>query len=522
MFESTESINRQIAGATFTIMLATLLGRAIGFLKEVLVTRQFGTSWEMDAFVIALIFPTLLAQLAGGAIQVSLVPVYIEWRLRRGEDKATKLLSTTITSAAFLFAILTLFLYLVAPRVVPWLGLGFGPATRLLSIQLARLMAPLLLLQAAVVVLTSVLNAHQIFALPALSPIVITITIMGFLVFGGSMGIGALAWGTLFGFLACLFVLSYGLNRKGIRYRPRLDFKDLGVQRVAALSWPMFLGSALAHANIYVDQAMASWLKTGSVAALNYANKLFDIPSQIFIVALSTAVFPFFSQQTAEGDFAGLRDSFMKSARMAAFVLLPLSAFLVALAHPLVKVLFQRGAFDEQATLMTSQALAFYALGIFPLAYAFLNARIYNSLKDAKTLRNVAFMNLFLNAGLNLLFMQIWAHAGIALSTSVTYLISGLVLHAILAKKLQGLGTPALGAGIMKMTAAAAIGGITAALAYPSLLAATGSPAAAMFPSVGINLVLYLVLAFCFQIQEIGSLRMRIRERLGKLTSPAG
>jgi len=485
-------------------MLATLLGRAIGFLKEVLVTRQYGTSWEMDAFVIALIFPTLLAQLAGGAIQVSLVPVYIEWRLRKGEDKATKLLSTTITSAAFLFAILTLFLYLVAPRVVPWLGLGFNSATRLLSIQLARLMAPLLLLQAAIVVLVAVLNAHQIFALPSLAPIVISITIMSFLVFGGSMGISALAWGTLFGFLACLFILSYGLIREGIRYRPRLDFKDLGVQRVAALSWPMFLGSALAHANIYVDQAMASWLKTGSVAALNYANKLFEIPSQIFIVALSTAVFPFFSQQTAEGDFAGLRDSFMKSVRMAAFILLPLSALMVALAHPLVKVLFQRGAFDEQATLMTSQALAFYALGIFPLAYAFINGRAFIALQDTRTLRNVALLNLFLNAGLNLIFMQFWAHAGIALSTSVTYVISGLILYRKLARKWKvHYATTGLGKSFCKMMFTAILCAIGSAATYGIINRVAWSPVVGILTAVVVGGILYYASARGLQIEEL-------------------
>lgn len=512
----------KIARAAFVIMLAALLGRVLGFLKEVLVAAWFGTSTAMDAFVIALIVPSVLANLIGGAIQASLVPVYIECRLKQGETSAAKLLSTTLTGAFILFGAPTILTYLVAPLFVPWLGLEFDEPTKELLIHLARILAPLFFLQAGIGLLSSILNAHQAFAFPAFAPMAVTIAIIGFLIFGRSLGIDALAWGTIFGFLTCLLLVVFGLFKQGVKYRPRLDLKDLSVQRIAALSWPMFLGSTLAHANIYVDQVMASALQPGSVAALNYANKLYEVPLQLFILSLSTAVFPFFSRQAAEEDFAGLKDSFGKSVRMAAFVLLPLSALMVALAYPLVKVFFQRGAFDEQAALMTSQALAFYAIGLFPLAYAFLITRVYNSLQDAKTLRNVAFMNLFLNAGLNLLFMQFWAHAGIALSTSVTYIISGLVLHTILARKRKGLETPALGVRIVKMATAASVGGVAAALAYLFLLAATGSAAAAMFPSAGIGLLLYLALASCLQIQELGSLRMRLRDHLGKLTSPAG
>jgi len=512
----------KIARAAFVVMLAALLGRALGFFKEVLVAAWFGTSTAMDAFVIALVVPSLLANLIGGAIQVSLVPVYIECRLKQGETRAAKLLSTTLTGAFILFGACTILIYLGASVFIPWLGFEFDEPTKGLLIHLARILAPLFFLQAVIGLLSSLLNAHHAFALPAFAPIVVTITVIGFLVFGRSLGIDALAWGTVLGFPTCLLLVAFGLLKKGVTYRPRLGLKDLGVQRVAALSWPMFLGSTLAHANIYVDQVMASALQPGSVAALNYANKLYEIPSQLFILSLSAAAFPFFSRQVAEEDFAGLKDSFTKSVRMAAFVLLPLSALMVALSYPLVKVLFQRGAFDEQATLMTSQALAFYAIGLFPLAYAFLTARVYNSLQAAKTLRNVAFMNLFLNAGLNLLFMQSWAHAGIALSTSVTYSISGLVLHVILARKLKGLGTPALWTGIVKMAAAASVGGIAATLAYSLLLAAIGSATAAIFPSVGIGLALYLIAASCFQIQELGSLRIMLQDRLGKLTSPAG
>jgi putative peptidoglycan lipid II flippase len=199
---------------------------------------------------------------------------------------------------------------------------------------------------------------------------------------------------------------------------------------------PLFLGASFGHVNIVIDQMMASTLPAGSIAALYYATRLHNITAQMFIIVVSNAVLPFFSQQVAAQDFEALKETYLLTVKRVVYVLVPVSVGILVLGKPVVQLIFERGEFSSHSTSATAGAWIAYTLGLPLQAIGILTAKIYNALQNNKTLMYVAGASIGVNIVLNWIFMKIWGHIGIALSTSGVYSVTTCVLVLILYKKL--------------------------------------------------------------------------------------
>jgi putative peptidoglycan lipid II flippase len=300
----------------------------------------------------------------------------------------------------------------------------------------------------------------------------------------------------------------------GLRFHFDFSWRHPGIQRIAALSTPMLIGALMVNGNNLVDQFMASLLPPGSIASLNYAIKLVDMPSGIFYSALSTALLPIFALQVARREFTLLTTTFRQAVIFSAIILLPAGALLSSLSRPVVEIFYHHGNFSAQATDVVASAVMFLAPNIFIITYGFINGRMYNALQDNRTLRNIAVLSLVLNTVFDYLLMQIWGVAGIAFATTLTYLIAAVTLLLILNKRLEGLRLPQLGLSLGKSAVAAAFLWLTCALlAMVPQVAALPLPVQIVLLSAA-GLVIYAALLLSLRVPEVSPLWAILCSRL--------
>jgi putative peptidoglycan lipid II flippase len=500
--------------AISVVFFVTVAARLLSIVSQVLTAAVFGTGRAMDAYTLATVVPTIIAGILSVAVGAALIPIFLEYRENRGEAESTRLLWIATTLGTTIALAVTLVLVAAAPLLVALFGSQMDAPTQSLAVILLRFLMPILLLQGVVILLGAVLNAYGRFAAPALAPVTITLSTIGFLLFARSWGIYALGWATIVGYVLNLLVLIVSYLRLGLRFRLAFEWRHPGIRRMAALAAPALIAALLVNGNNLIDQFMASLLPPGSLSSLGYAVKLVDTPSQFFYTALATALLPVFSLQVARREFAVLSATFRQVVIFSAILLLPAGALLGVLARPVVEVFYKHGNFSAHATDVVSAAVMFLAPGIFLVTYSFVNGRMYNALQDNRTLRNVAVLSLALNAALDYALMHIWGVAGIAFSTTLTYVVVLLVLIALLNKQLPGLNLPQLGLSFGKAA-------LAAALMWLALAALGGLPVLAkMTPllQIGvlgtIGVVCYLALLYALRLPELGLLWAMARSRL--------
>ena len=321
---------------------------------------------------------------------------------------------------------------------VALIGSGFGPQKLALTRTLFFISLGLLLVTGLSMLWRAMLNARECFALAALAPVMYpVIVLIAIVASSGSRRIYALALGSVLGTLGELAIVGYGLWRRGISIIPRWYGLTGPVRQVLRQAAPVTAGAVLMGANVLIDQSMAAMLGSGSVAALNYANKLVSLLLSIGVSSLATAVLPSFSRLSANQDWAGLRRVLNTYTNLIALVTVPLTVALIIFSEPLIATFFQGGAFSVQDAHLVArvQSLLFLQLPFYAIGMLYV-AAIY-SLRRNQILMWGTTISISVNVLLNLLFMRIFGLPGIALSTSCVFLVAFFYLRFMLMRTLR-------------------------------------------------------------------------------------
>ncbi len=300
-----------------------------------------------------------------------------------------------------------------SPWIVRAVAPGFGPETRALAVSLTRIMFIAILFTAAGGIFSNLLHCHRNFAIPGLGGPANNLVLIGAAVFLTiPFGIRGLAYGVVFGAAAhALIQISIVLrHRQDIKLR--LDFRDPMFLGVIRLATPLLIGMAGAKLDDVVDRMFASMLRPGSISALAYAIRLIDIPREILVFGFSTVLLPYFSSLAAKGDLNELGDKLMTSLRVAFFVLFPVSIAMAVLGGPLVRLVFQRGQFDEVSVRYTVSALLLYTPTIWALGITSIMTCAFVALRDTKTPVIAGFVRLGVKIALVALLVRVFQHAG--------------------------------------------------------------------------------------------------------------
>ncbi len=433
------STNRKIFSVTIVIASLSFSVKLVVMAKEIVVAASFGTGDALDAFLIAILIPVFIMNVIGGSFNAAFIPTYIQVREKEGGIQAKKLFSNVMVWSIGLLVIATLVIVLAAPYYLPFIARGFSVQKLSLTCKLLYVLSPIVVLYGTNTIWGAILNAGGRFTLVAISPIMTPAVTIFFLLFGGrSWGILALALGTVFGMAMEIMLLGHSLRRQGMSLWPKWHGMDPHVGQVARQYLPMISGAFLLGSIWPINQGMAAALGPGSVAALNYGNKLITFPIGLATTALGTAVIPYFSTMVASGDWDGIRHTLNRYLRLVFATTIPFTIILIMISQPLVRILFQRGSFTADDTYLVARIQALFSLQIPFYIAGVLLARLISSFKANNLLMWGAVISLIINVVLNYLFMQWLGVAGIALSTALAYFVS----FSFLAYKSMRLLTP--------------------------------------------------------------------------------
>lgn len=456
-----EPEKKKLTKAAGVVGLATLLSRVTGFVRDMAIAYLFGAGPAADAFFVAFRIPNLLRRLfAEGALTIAFIPIFTETLMLRGIDEARQLARSTSGLLCLSLLLVCTLGMVFSQEALSLIAPGFSQdsVTYSLAVSLTRWCFPYIFFVSLAALCSGILNSQEHFLAPAISPVLLNLCLVGaaFLLVM-EPPVMALAVGVLVGGAAQVLIQLPHLKAKGMSIVPSFKWQNPALMRILKLMLPAAFGAAIYQITVLANTIMASFLPSGSVSYLYYADRLVEFPLGIFAVALSTAVLPSLSRQAVAGDYPAMVETFNYGFRITMFICLPAMVGLLLLGGPIISAFFGRGEFGAHAISATTSALWGYGVGLW--AFAGLRAVLpaFFALKDTKTPVKVGAICLVINIGVGLVFMQIWQHTGLALATSISSAANLAMLLWILRRKVGPLGFKAIVKSSARIMLASAI-----------------------------------------------------------------
>jgi len=427
--------------ALATVSSMTLLSRILGYVRDFFIARVFGAGLATDAFFVALRIPNLMRRLfAEGAFSQAFVPILAEVRNRESPEN-TRALVDCVSTALFLALLLASALGMVlAPLVVYVSAPGFAaePGKFELTVAMLRITFPYILFISLVALAAGVLNTWSRFAVPAFTPVLLNVSfIVGAAFFAGHFDppVVVLAWAVFIGGLLQLAFQLPFLWKIGMLPRWRFDLKHPGVARVLKLMGPAVFGVSVSQVSLLINTIFASFLVTGSVSWLYYADRLMEFPAGVLGAALGTILLPSLSKHHAGGASAEYSKLLDWGLRVTLLLALPAAAALAVLALPLITTLFHYGQFSAEDAWMTREALVAYSIGLVGMILVKILAPGFYARQNVVTPVKIGLVTLAATQVMNLAFIVPLKHAGLALAIGLGACLNALLLFTFLRKQ---------------------------------------------------------------------------------------
>lgn len=508
---------RSISGSAAVVSVAVMCSRLLGLVREQVFASLFGAGFAYDSFVVAFRIPNLLRDLFGeGALSAAFVTVFSAYDTTKSREETWRLASNVLTFIAVLLSVITLLGIYFSGSIVSLLAPDFDliAGKSELTRKLTVIMLPFLIVISLSAVVMGMLNTRGRFFIPALASSFFN---LGSIIGGTSLAfilprygqpaITGMACGTLIGGILQLGVQLPSLYKTGYRYKFVLNLSDPGLKRVLKLMVPATIGLSATQINIFINTNFASGCAQGSVSWLNYAFRLVQLPIGLFGVALSIAMLPVLAKQAAQKDIGEMKETMVSSLTMVLALTVPATFGLIILAEPIIRLIFEHGAFTEADTVATAQTLVFYAVGLFAYSANKVLVPAFYALDKTK----YPVIASFLAIGINIVFITLtidtYQHLAIAMSTSCTMILNFLFLFTTLHIKMQGFRLKYLARALLKILSAAA--GLFAVLtAGQSVLeTALHSNRIVQFLAVMVLIVvsaaIYGVILYLFRLEEM-------------------
>lgn len=519
--------HKTVARAAGLMMVAILASRLLGLVRDMLIARQFGQGGLVSAYTVSFNLPDLLYFfLSSGALSGAFIPVFTEY-LHTGRKR----------DAWQIFSIIACFMGLVLGGAIVLSELFTAPLVRTLAapgyankpelftaiVHLTRIILPCQLFFFLGGLMMGTLESRQKFSARAAGPIVYNLGIIfGVAVLSRWFSIAGLAWGALIGsFAGNVAYTFYCLKCAGFEFHPSLNLRHPGVKRVGALALPVILGLSLPQIDVIVNRWFATYVSDAAPAALNFANRLMQVPLGVFAQAAGTAILPTLSAYAARNAIDDLRNGVSFGLRAILAINIPASMFMVVMADPIVRTVYMSGKFTTDDVGATSIALICYSVGIFAWAGQAIVARGFFAMQDTWTPILLGSAATLIFVPMNLLLMHVMGHGGLALATSIAATIHLIALTVFLRKRLHGLEGRAVLASLTKVCSATFV--MTAALYWLRLQAANVIPvetrkgaALLVLAAMVLAAVVYIGLARLLRVEEVEFVWSMIRKRLSK------
>jgi putative peptidoglycan lipid II flippase len=425
------SAHGRVAVSVVTIAVVAVLVKLVAMLREVLVARAFGVSDEVDAFVTAFV-PIALAVNLVGSFTAALIPTYVRVLARDGETEANALIRGVTAPIAAILLATTAVLAFIGPTVLTFIAPGFPAWKHVLALRLYYEMLPVIALSALCALWGAVLNARHRFVLAAAAPVLVTVAVViAIVATEAHANVEAIAIGTTLGTVLQAGLLAMAVARQGVPVLPSRWRLTPNVREVLGQWGPLVAAALLLSSNAIVDQVMASMLPAGSVSALSYGNRIASQLTSLVALAVGTAVLPAFAALVAAERWDEIRRALRLYGAAILAVTVPLTIVLAWRSHDLVSLLYRRGAFSAEDTVLVARVQAMFVIQVPFYTTGILFVKLISALGKNRIFFWANILNVSLNATLDYVLMRRMGVAGIALSSSVVYVVSCLVLGLV-------------------------------------------------------------------------------------------
>lgn len=501
------------------ITTITLCSKLLGFGREIVLAYFYGTSYIVDAYLMAITIPEILFGWLG-TIAISYTPIYTEIKVNSGKEKSDIFTNNIITVVSIIAVVCILLGTAFSRQIVNITAPGFEGDTYSLTIHFLKIYMWSVLVTSLIRVFTSYLNCNNRFFQSNISTLALSsIQMIVIFISGITTNEQVLIYGVLISNIAQLIILYLFSNKNGLRVNILIEIKP-ELKSAFIIAGPIFISSMIMQINIFVDKMFASQLIEGSIAALNYSSIIRQFIFFVFSIAITTMIYPMLSQCISEHNIDRAKEIFSKGINIIIVLFVPITIGAIILSEPAISFVYERGEFGHESTIMTTSAFVMYTIGLLPLAARDVITKVFYSMQDTKPAMYLGIMAVLLNILLNILFIKPLGHVGLALATSLSEIITLPLFFIFLRKKIGGMGLKNMSILFIKSCISSLIMGVVVYFGFKTLSLLLGNGSITILLSIAITAciggVTYFILMISMKVKEMDFFMDTLKDVISK------
>jgi putative peptidoglycan lipid II flippase len=506
--------------ATTMLFLIVILSKAVGFVREAILVSTYGASIVSDVYITSTKIPATLFAIIASALSTTFIPLFCEVDKNKGKEESLKFINNMLNIVLILGIIISITAFIFAKPLIKVFAMDFTGEKMLLAVRFTKIMVFSMIFIGVSNILTCWLQINEKYNIPSLTILPYNILLIVSILISKNGNIEILAIGTLIATMSQIIFQLPSAYKIGFRYRPYINIKDENIKKIIYLLGPVILGVGAGEINNIIDGSLASTLGDGIITVLNSASKLDTLVTSLFITTIVSVMYPVLSKLANNNDDEEFKNIIKRYINVVLIIIVPISVGAIVLSTPIVKLIFERGAFDNQATILTSQALKCYAIGMVGTNITIILNKVFYSKKDTKTPMTTSIISIFINITLSLTLIRYMGHMGLALSASIASITRVIILSIKLKTKIGDYGLKIITKTLIKTTIAATIMGIISNISYNQLIKILYksflNETTALLISILIGAITYTIIILKMNIEEIKIILNMMKERKHK------
>lgn len=511
----------KIAKATLGIMMVTMLSKCLGLGREMVLAAYYSVGDYSQIYLMAMNIVSTLFTIVASAVVTTFIPLYLENYNLGQDEQGNKFVNNIINIVVIICMVIIILGLIFTNQLVNVFAPGYEGEKFSMTVKFTRIVLFGGLFISLSRIMSSFLQAKQKFTISSMSGIPFNIIVITSIILSAKYSIYILPIGGLLAMMSQYIFQLIFARKNGYKYSPVIKLKDEYVKRMVILLGPVLLGVVFNQLNTMIDKSIATTIGDGSgMTALTYANRLNGFVMGLFITSIASVIYPILSNYSSNDNKEGFSTSIVKSVNGVLLLVIPVSVGAIVLSKPIVRILFQRGAFDEIATNMTSIALIFYSFGMVAFGLKDILGKVFYSLQDTKTPMVNGIISVVINIILNIILSRVMGYAGLAFATSIASTICIFLLFNSLKKRIGDFGQSKIVSVTLKSLLSAIIMGVFVYFTYGFISSILGGGFVGYFVSLAISvlvgIIVYGISITLLRVEEVSIVTDIIKKKIKK------
>jgi putative peptidoglycan lipid II flippase len=500
----------------FYLMLITVISKFLGFFRDVVLSYFYGATGVTDAYLISKTIPSFMFMFIGTAIVTGYIPVYTKIENEKGVKRADDFTSKMINALLLICTIILILVFLYTENIVKLFASGFTDEIFILAVRFTRVNIFTIYLTVLIYIFRGYLEIKGNYLVPVIMGIPLNIIIViSILMSSKYSSTIILPIGNIIATLVQLLFMIPWLLKNHYKHKFRIDLHDKNIVLFYRMAIPTIVGVSVNEINILVDRTIASRITLGGITSLNYANQINQFVNGIFVISLITIMFPAISKLSNEKNIKSLIVILRETINGVNLFVIPASIGLIVFSREIINLMYGRGAFTNDAAILTASALTYYSVGMIGIGLREVISRVFFALHDMRTPMKNASIGMALNIVLNVLLSFFWGIGGLALATSISAILTSILMFISLRKKIGPFGMKQISISFLKILFASLVMGGLAKMSF-NYLTASLSQNLSLLLAIGVGAVSYFVIIYFMKIEDVDVIVGAIKKKLGR------